>query len=225
MDGYGLSASHNLAGFDNLHNFPPQMSRNHPELRPRYPHQQPLDSSDDHALLAGDTEDGMPGAADFVRKLVRMLEDPVFANIVCWGVQRDCFIVKDMTEFTKVILPRLFKHSNFASFVRQLNKYDFHKASFVAPPLVWLTVSTGQEYGRKRIWRTLLDLSSPKVPRRSSRGPRGHQEKISPRKEVQRSTCCTLKVSLGLSEHQGLVRRCPRFHSAEPDRPALANPT
>ena len=36
-------------------------------------------------------------------------------------------MVKDMNEFTKSILPRMFKHSNFASFVRQLNKYDFHK--------------------------------------------------------------------------------------------------
>lgn len=35
--------------------------------------------------------------------------------------------VQDVTEFTKNCLPRAFKHSNFASFVRQLNKYDFHK--------------------------------------------------------------------------------------------------
>ena len=56
-----------------------------------------------------------------------MLEDPQFAHVVTWGPQGDCFVVKDVTEFTKSILPRMFKHSNFASFVRQLNKYDFHK--------------------------------------------------------------------------------------------------
>lgn len=34
---------------------------------------------------------------------------------------------KDVEEFTKTLLPRLYNHSNFAGFVRQLDKYDFHK--------------------------------------------------------------------------------------------------
>ncbi|KAF8886868.1 HSF-type DNA-binding-domain-containing protein, partial [Gymnopilus junonius] len=73
------------------------------------------------------SEDPMPSTSDFVKKLYKMLEDPSFQSVVCWGPQGDCFVVKDMNEFTKSILPRMFKHSNFASFVRQLNKYDFHK--------------------------------------------------------------------------------------------------
>ncbi|KDR77879.1 hypothetical protein GALMADRAFT_118766 [Galerina marginata CBS 339.88] len=72
-------------------------------------------------------EDSMASTSDFVRKLYKILEDPSFESIVSWGPAGDCFIVKDMNEFTTAILPRMFKHSNFASFVRQLNKYDFHK--------------------------------------------------------------------------------------------------
>ncbi|KAF8459497.1 HSF-type DNA-binding-domain-containing protein [Terfezia claveryi] len=56
-----------------------------------------------------------------------MLEDPTYRHIVRWNDQGNSFIVLDNTEFTKNVLPRHFKHSNFASFVRQLNKYDFHK--------------------------------------------------------------------------------------------------
>lgn len=75
--------------------------------------------------------------------LDRMLEDSAHFNIVSWGAKGDSFLVKachllkscdcktqcgqDMNEFTKTVLPLHFKHSNFASFVRQLNKYDFHK--------------------------------------------------------------------------------------------------
>lgn len=70
-----------------------------------------------------------------------MLEDTSFAHVVSWGPRGDCFVVKDMNEFTKSILPRMFKHSNFASFVRQLNKYDFHKVS--PRPLLPLSAQTG----------------------------------------------------------------------------------
>ncbi|KAJ5905216.1 Transcription factor SKN7 [Penicillium subrubescens] len=66
-------------------------------------------------------------SSDFVRKLYKMLEDPSYASIVRWGDEGDSFVVLECEKFTKTILPKHFKHSNFASFVRQLNKYDFHK--------------------------------------------------------------------------------------------------
>ncbi|TPX50030.1 hypothetical protein SeMB42_g02408 [Synchytrium endobioticum] len=64
---------------------------------------------------------------DFVRKLFRMLEEPDDSNTVAWISTGDGFVVKDPTEFARLVLPRHFKHNNFASFVRQLNKYGFHK--------------------------------------------------------------------------------------------------
>lgn len=67
------------------------------------------------------------GSTDFVKKLFLMLEDNSYDTIVRWTTKGDSFVVLDTNEFTKVILPKHFKHSNFASFVRQLNKYDFHK--------------------------------------------------------------------------------------------------
>ncbi|KAI4097138.1 MAG: hypothetical protein LQ348_000053 [Seirophora lacunosa] len=56
-----------------------------------------------------------------------MLEDPSYSQVVRWGDEGDSFVVLENERFTKAILPKHFKHSNFASFVRQLNKYDFHK--------------------------------------------------------------------------------------------------
>ncbi|KAL8276848.1 hypothetical protein RQP46_010779 [Phenoliferia psychrophenolica] len=88
----------------------------------------PDDGDDDVKPLQGkDAPGAKGGASEFVKKLYRMLEDAAFAEIVSWGYTGDSFVVKDMNSFTRSILPLHFKHSNFASFVRQLNKYDFHK--------------------------------------------------------------------------------------------------
>ncbi|CAK66535.1 unnamed protein product (macronuclear) [Paramecium tetraurelia] len=50
-----------------------------------------------------------------------------YDDIVSWNDNGDGFQVKDINIFQNDILPNYFKHSNFASFVRQLNMYDFHK--------------------------------------------------------------------------------------------------
>ncbi|KAI8370020.1 HSF-type DNA-binding-domain-containing protein [Blakeslea trispora] len=72
-------------------------------------------------------EENNGSVPEFIQKLFRMLENEGFKDTFCWSEEGTTFIVKDTNEFSKSILPRHFKHCNFASFVRQLNKYDFHK--------------------------------------------------------------------------------------------------
>ncbi|KZT02387.1 uncharacterized protein LAESUDRAFT_415034 [Laetiporus sulphureus 93-53] len=103
------------------------LSDSRPAKRMEREDRQPAPAPQQEHAVKHEGEDGMPSTSDFVKKLYKMLEDTSWSHVVSWGPQGDCFVVKDMNEFTKSILPRMFKHSNFASFVRQLNKYDFHK--------------------------------------------------------------------------------------------------
>ncbi|KAJ3332443.1 kinase-regulated stress-responsive transcription factor skn7 [Blyttiomyces sp. JEL0837] len=62
----------------------------------------------------------------FINKLYTMLEE-ANQSLICWDSSGTYFIVHNPTDFAKNILPLYFKHNNFASFVRQLNMYGFHK--------------------------------------------------------------------------------------------------
>ncbi|KDO33538.1 hypothetical protein SPRG_19171 [Saprolegnia parasitica CBS 223.65] len=55
------------------------------------------------------------------------LFDEAPATIASWAHEGRTVVVKDPQEFARSILPQYFKHSNFASFVRQLNFYGFRK--------------------------------------------------------------------------------------------------
>jgi hypothetical protein len=74
-------------------------------------------------------EEGASGKiCDFVRKLYYMLTEDLHSHeVICWTHKGDSFFIKDVNEFAKIKLPKYFGHNNFSSFVRQLNKYDFHK--------------------------------------------------------------------------------------------------
>lgn len=66
--------------------------------------------------------------AAFVAKLYSMLEDNKVQNMIHWN-NSGGFVVENPDEFAREVLPQYFKHNNFASFVRQLNMYGFHKVN------------------------------------------------------------------------------------------------
>ncbi|KAI7867851.1 hypothetical protein BDF14DRAFT_1725814 [Spinellus fusiger] len=63
----------------------------------------------------------------FLNKLYNMVNDPDSDELIQWTDDGRSFLVIRHEEFAKRVLPRFFKHSNFSSFVRQLNMYGFHK--------------------------------------------------------------------------------------------------
>nr|XP_019011628.1 uncharacterized protein I206_03731 [Kwoniella pini CBS 10737]OCF50409.1 hypothetical protein I206_03731 [Kwoniella pini CBS 10737] len=99
---------------------------------------------------------GQQGPSDFIKKLYKMLEEETATfgkgkaagqprdkggkrGSVGWGRGGTTFVVWDMNDFTTKVLPQTFRHSNFSSFVRQLNKYGFSKVSnwFDSLSTVW----------------------------------------------------------------------------------------
>ncbi|KAK8854652.1 hypothetical protein IAR55_003391 [Kwoniella newhampshirensis] len=97
---------------------------------------------------AGTGGNQQQGPSDFIKKLYKMLEEEsaqfgkgvppgkrrgegAKRGSVGWGQGGASFVVWDMNDFTTKVLPQTFRHSNFSSFVRQLNKYGFSKIKHV----------------------------------------------------------------------------------------------
>ncbi|KAL6566313.1 hypothetical protein OROGR_001928 [Orobanche gracilis] len=63
----------------------------------------------------------------FLVKCYEMVNDESTKELISWSESNDSFIIWDESRFTSQMLPKYFKHSNFSSFVRQLNIYGFRK--------------------------------------------------------------------------------------------------
>ncbi|KAJ2416241.1 hypothetical protein GGI10_001100 [Coemansia sp. RSA 2530] len=65
----------------------------------------------------------------FVSKLHEMVNDNQYQHLISWNFSGTSFVVCNIMEFSRELLPKHFKHNNFSSFVRQLNMYGFHKVN------------------------------------------------------------------------------------------------
>ena len=61
------------------------------------------------------------GFLPFYELYYSMVVDKQYQHLIAWNFTGTSFVVCNIAELSRDVLPKHFKHNNFSSFVRQLN--------------------------------------------------------------------------------------------------------
>ncbi|CAD0099409.1 unnamed protein product [Aureobasidium mustum] len=133
-------------------------------------HEEEQDLDQKAAIAKKDAQAKRKQIPPFVQKLSSFLDSSNNTELIRWSDDGNSFIVLDEDEFARTLIPELFKHNNYASFVRQLNMYGFHKKD---PSVYW------HEYFKRGRPDLLWLIQKPAAKSSSSKRKRD-QEKREP---------------------------------------------
>lgn len=137
----------------------------------------------------------------FLAKTYEMVDDPCTDSIVSWSQNNKSFIVLNPPEFSRELLPRYFKHSNFSSFIRQLNTYGFRKVD----PEQWEFANEdfvrGQPHLMKNIHRR-KPVHSHSTPNLALLPSLTEVERKGYKEDIERLKCDKESLSVELQSHK-----------------------
>lgn len=94
----------------------------------------------------------------FLLKLFQILKNNKYTNCIHWSEDGNSIVISNITQLTKKILPKYFKHNNYASFVRQLNMYNFHKVRNCQKQKENEQIFQHEKFRREQNWEAILNI-------------------------------------------------------------------